>query len=128
MTANHLHALPAVTAFGDLLQRHRERLRLSQTALAERLGLTHSAVNRWESGSRNPTRESIGLLSEALRLTAADHDAMLVAAGFAAIHDEPVIGRLASVLADTTIPADVRDGIREMLWQVVRIVPREVAS
>lgn len=120
--------------FKDLLPLIRERRGVSQGEMGRRAGLTKGHASRLEDGSRNPTRETVNALADALGLHDYDRDALMVAAGYVPsdpLHilvDEPVIGRLASVLADPTIPADVRDGIREMLWQVVRIVPREVAS
>lgn len=103
---------------------------MSQSELGRRAGSDYSTISRWESGERNPTPESLSRLSDAMNLPEHDRDALMVAAGYVPsdpmhiLVDEPVIGRLASVLADTTIPSDVREGIREMLWQVVRIVPR----
>ena len=54
---------------GDLVRRRRQALRLSQTQLAERLGVTYQQVQKYESGQ---TRISVALLirlSEELDLT-----------------------------------------------------------
>jgi len=120
----------ASPGFGVLLRELRELRRMSQSELGRRAGSDHSTISRWESGDRNPTPESLSRLAGAMKLSEHDRDALMVAAGYVPsdpmhiLASEPVIGRLASLLSDPTIPAEVRDGVREMLWQVVRIVPR----
>jgi transcriptional regulator with XRE-family HTH domain len=51
-------------ASGGHLRTLREQRKLSQADVARALGVTESAVSRWESGARRPARE------EALRLAA----------------------------------------------------------
>jgi ribosome-binding protein aMBF1 (putative translation factor) len=45
---------------------HRTRKNLTQKQLAERMKTSVSAISRLESGSRNPTLETLGKLAEAL--------------------------------------------------------------
>jgi transcriptional regulator with XRE-family HTH domain len=45
----------SVTEPGHQLKRARERARLTSTALADRLGVSQSAVSRWEHGYNRPT-------------------------------------------------------------------------
>ena len=56
--------------------------RLTQRALADRAGLTHSAISRWEYGDRTPTRASVAKLAVALELDAAGRVALMRVAGY----------------------------------------------
>jgi transcriptional regulator with XRE-family HTH domain len=54
-----------VSPFGELLKRHRSRLGMSQEVLAERSGMSASAVGALERGSRRaPYRDSVARLAE----------------------------------------------------------------
>ncbi|HZS86351.1 MAG TPA: tetratricopeptide repeat protein [Chloroflexota bacterium] len=67
--------------FGHLLRRHRLAASLSQEALAERAGLSASAIASLESGRRTtPRLETVALLAGALELGEADRRALLAAA------------------------------------------------
>jgi len=58
-----------VSPFGELLKRHRSRLGMSQEVLAERSGMSASAVGALERGSRRaPYRDSVARLADALGL------------------------------------------------------------
>jgi predicted ATPase/DNA-binding CsgD family transcriptional regulator/DNA-binding XRE family transcriptional regulator len=59
--------------FGARLRELRERLRLSQEQLAQRLGVSFATVNRWEGGRSVPSPRSRARL-EQLRRQAADSD------------------------------------------------------
>lgn len=41
--------------FGNFIYEHRKRAVLSQTELAEKLGVTNKAVSKWENGAAKPT-------------------------------------------------------------------------
>jgi transcriptional regulator with XRE-family HTH domain len=57
-------------AFGDLLRQARRHAGLTQEALAERAGISHSAVSSLERGiNRAPRRDTLELLCTALDLT-----------------------------------------------------------
>jgi predicted ATPase/transcriptional regulator with XRE-family HTH domain len=65
-------------AFGEELRRHRTLAGLSQEELAERAGLTVSAVSQLERGARRrPKPRTVRALAEALGLAPADHAALL---------------------------------------------------
>ena len=59
-----------VSQFGALLKRHRSELGMSQEQLAERSGMSASAVGALERGSRRaPYRDTVALLADAFGLT-----------------------------------------------------------
>jgi tetratricopeptide (TPR) repeat protein/transcriptional regulator with XRE-family HTH domain len=65
--------LMAGESFGDVLRSHRERLNLTQEALAQRAGLGVRTVREFEAGRvRRPRGQSLRLLAQALAL---DEDA-----------------------------------------------------
>jgi predicted ATPase/transcriptional regulator with XRE-family HTH domain len=67
--------------FGDLLKHYRLAARLTHERLAERSGLSARTISDVERGvSRRPRRETVDLLSEALRLSPADRTAFQAAA------------------------------------------------
>ncbi|MGH2602373.1 MAG: helix-turn-helix domain-containing protein, partial [Dehalococcoidia bacterium] len=69
------------TSFGERLRRHRERAGLSQEELAERAGLTASAIGALERGTRRrPYPNTIRLLSAALGLSEEEAAAFTAAA------------------------------------------------
>src|ERR1700738_5092244 len=57
------------TSFAELLRQHRLAARLTQEALAERAGLSVNGIQKLESGSTRPYRETVRRLVEALRVT-----------------------------------------------------------
>ena len=46
------------TALSESLKKYRLQVNLSQTKLVAKLGVTVSAVGRWERGQATPSRES----------------------------------------------------------------------
>ena len=44
----------------DIIKDIRSRLNLSQTELAEKLGVSFATVNRWEKGHRAPSQIALG--------------------------------------------------------------------
>lgn len=130
-----IHTPPArVVAFPLLLREYRDRSRLSQARLAEAAGFDHSYVSRLESGVRAPSQATVLKLVDALRLDAADRDALLAAAGFAAdntdtlVSGEPVLMEALRVLRDEGIPAEIRDDVRNMIGLLVRQAQRAAAD
>lgn len=51
------------------LKKYRERCRLTQEQLGEKVGLTGSAINQYESGTRRPNIEILKKLSVVLKCT-----------------------------------------------------------
>ena len=55
---------------GDRIKESRENQGLSKTKLAEKTGLTLSAISQFESGERDPSLESLKKLADALQVSA----------------------------------------------------------
>ncbi len=75
------------TAFGRALRFAREQRAMSQSKLALAAGFDHSYVSRLESGSRQPTRDSVLTLSQVLKLDAGEEEELLHAAGFISVNE-----------------------------------------
>jgi transcriptional regulator with XRE-family HTH domain len=71
------------TTFAERLQGWRERRGLSQLALAGRAGVSQRHVSFLELGRAAPSREMVDLLASTLNVPFRQHNAMLLAAGFA---------------------------------------------
>jgi predicted ATPase/transcriptional regulator with XRE-family HTH domain len=71
---------PGVTAFAELLLRHRRRAGLGQRELAARSGLSERALRDLERGVRTPRRQSIRAVAAALGLTGDELATFLAAA------------------------------------------------
>jgi transcriptional regulator with XRE-family HTH domain len=68
-------------AFGDLLRAYRQAANLTQEALAERSGMSVEAIGALERGERRSPRPStVEFLAEALKLDAAQRQALVAAA------------------------------------------------
>ena len=53
-------------SLGQFIRNRRKRLGLTQERLAEKCGLTHGSIARFETGSHRPDLNSMILLAEAL--------------------------------------------------------------
>lgn len=69
--------------FGQLVRKSREAVGLSQRALAQRVGLNVSYINRLESGERRPRRGTVLKLAASLGITGPELDAWLAACDLA---------------------------------------------
>ena len=104
-----------------LLQALRLRRGLSQTALAQQIGVTPSTINRFETGAREPNRASLLAIGRALDLERAELDGLLRAAGEPPLdlievgEDDPDLRLFLGILADPGIPASEK---LEFRWQV----------
>jgi transcriptional regulator with XRE-family HTH domain len=113
-------------SFAVTLREYRDRRRLSQSRLAEAAGFDHSYVSRLESGTRMPTREAVVKLADAMGLGDSERDALLASAGFmpgrieSLFASEPVLSEVLGLLQDRTVPAEVRDDVRNMISLLVR--------
>ena len=76
------------TPFGRLLRQRRTRRDVTQERLAYRADLSPRHVSFLETGRSNPSRSSVLALSRALDLPLRDRNALLRAAGFAAVYPE----------------------------------------
>lgn len=60
----------ASMSFGEQLRKLREKLELSQAALAKRAGLSIRSIQNWEQGHRGPSAPAIHALAAALQVSA----------------------------------------------------------
>ncbi|HEX2145282.1 MAG TPA: helix-turn-helix domain-containing protein [Glycomyces sp.] len=74
---------PDLTAFGALLRRWRGRRRVSQFDLSVQTGVSARHLSRIETGRAEPSRQMVLRLAEALDVPMREHNALLVAAGYA---------------------------------------------
>ncbi|MEV3937852.1 helix-turn-helix transcriptional regulator [Glycomyces sp. NPDC049804] len=72
-----------LTAFGALLRQWRGRRRVSQFDLSVHTGVSARHLSRIETGRAEPSRQMVLRLAEALDVPMRDHNALLVAAGYA---------------------------------------------
>lgn len=75
---------PNETLFPGFLRSWRVRRRLSQLDLSLESGMSQRHISFLETGRSKPSRTAISQLAEALEMPAAEVDAMLVSAGYAA--------------------------------------------
>lgn len=119
--------------FGEVLRRLREQAGLSGHALARRVSVDPSYVNRLERGQREAPRESmVAAIAAALALDAAAADRLFLGAGYlppslAALGtDDGTLLELARVLTSAEVPPEARDDLRQVLalllrhWQALR--------
>ena len=102
MSSHEGHEDHEDAAFGALLRRYRLAEGLTQTALAERAGLSERAVNDLERDPRRtPRLESVRLLADALRLSPEERARLLAAARpqTAQQREQPPAASLAAPLA-----------------------------
>ena len=107
--------------FGVTLKRFRETRRVSQSKLALRAGFDHSYVSRLESGARQPTRDAVEQLAQALELEQVNCDELLASAGFlpgevsSLLSGEPEITEVLGLLQNNQVPEAYRDSMRQVL-------------
>jgi len=104
--------------FASLLKRKRKASGLSQSALAKAAGISPSYLNRIEKGDRNPPpADTILRIASALRLSPAETDQLLVAAGYA-----PRRSPLPSSGLQPGISPEVSALIHEVTTAILRVV------
>ena len=71
-------------SFGELLVFFTDRAGISDSELARAIGVQRQTIFRWKEGqtSRPRYREDVLRMADKLRLTAAERDELLLAAGF----------------------------------------------
>lgn len=69
--------------FSETLRWYREQAGVSQNRLAAASGINHSTIARYESGSRQPTRDTCQSLCRALALSEEDEAHLMASAGYA---------------------------------------------
>src|SRR4051812_6959758 len=65
-----------------IIRRARRRVKLTQKALGERVGLSGEAIRGYERGTRSPSRESLHSLIEVLPLAEVEANAVTEQLGF----------------------------------------------
>jgi transcriptional regulator with XRE-family HTH domain len=109
-----------VSEFARLLERLRHERGWSKADLAKRSALDPSSITRFEQGNRNPDRETVLQLAEAMALPMVERDRLLAASGYRSeIWDEPLLVELSHILADDDIPADAREKVRTVLQMAI---------
>lgn len=73
---------PPATALGRLLDEMLASRDLSQAGLARRAGVTQGIVSRLRSGERNPSRDLVEAIADALDASPTDRARLLVTAGY----------------------------------------------
>lgn len=107
-------------AFPAMLQRLRENRGLSKADLAKRTGLDPSTVTRFEQGTRQPERETVLQLADAMVLPMRERDLLLAAAGFRSeIWDDPLLVELMQLLNEDDIPERARNDARAAVRMAV---------
>ena len=94
--------------FGTLLRRYRAAAHLTQKQLAERVGLSPSALSGVEHGTRRPpTTAAVELLADALSLSGAERTAFQMAADSidSADASRPIVARVAERIVETHRPS-----------------------
>lgn len=103
-----------------LITRFREERGISKAELAERTGMNPSTITRLEQGSRDPERETILQLSEAMMLPMADRDRLLAAGGYRSeMWDDPMLVELAQLMASPDIPEASREEARSVVRMAI---------
>jgi transcriptional regulator with XRE-family HTH domain len=107
--------------FGGAVRYHRRRLRISQDELAQRLGVTQSAVAQWEQ-RREPFNDpwKLGELAQALQTTADDLREGRVRVGGRSRTMDDYIDEVAAVEAP---PGVDQERLRELLQVAADLPP-----
>lgn len=107
-------------AFARLLEALREERGWTKADLAKRSGFDPSSITRFEQGVRDPERETVLSLADAMVLPLADRDRLLAAAGYRSeLWDDPLLLELSQVLAEQTLPPAVRSEVRSVVRMAI---------
>ncbi len=113
--------------FQARLKAHRDARRWSQLRAAVEAEIDHSLISRLESGQRLPNRDNIGRIVTGFGLTPAQHDELLVLAGFlpddraAVLGDEPAVLALYRTLRDEAVPVVTKARLRSLVGDVLAL-------
>lgn len=111
--------------FPTLLRSFRERASRSRNNLAHEVGVDPSYLTRIEHGDREPPRlHIVEALARALRLSIADRNRLLVAAGYAPLSVvqlgswDDALQAVADVLTDIHLSPEERDQFRSVVQMI----------
>ncbi len=132
---HHMHLSPVDPGveyeedFGLVLKSGRNNAKLSQGRLARRTGFDHSHVSRLESGAREPSRDAVEILAEALELDQVQADRLRASAGFRGegntiSHNETEMLALNALLENPNLSEEARARMRAVLSALVDMVLR----
>jgi len=111
---------PQDLVFARLLERLREERGLTKADLAKRSGFDPSSITRFEQGARDPERETVLTLADAMVLPLADRDRLLAAAGYRSeLWDDPLLLELSQVLAERSLPPSARNDVRTVVRMAI---------
>jgi transcriptional regulator with XRE-family HTH domain len=106
--------------FARQLERLRDERGWSKADLAKKAELDPSSITRFEQGARNPDRDTVLQLAEAMALPLVERDRLLAAAGYRSeVWDDPLLVEISHLLADRDMPDEVRDEVRAVLKMAV---------
>ncbi len=106
--------------FARLLEGLREERGWTKADLAKRSGFDPSSITRFEQGVRDPERETVLTLAEAMALPLADRDRLLAAAGYRSeLWDDPLLLELSQVLAERSLPVTARNDVRSVVRMAI---------
>ena len=117
-----------------ILTEMRDERKLSLAEVGRRAGIDRTTISRWESGERNPTREKLEIVCDALQAGSRERARLLSAFGYAdekggrPFYEEPVIQRAYAVITDTRYPEEFRDQLRASIAGAVnmaKFVPKK---
>lgn len=77
MAVTNSNGTPKSRALGSRLREARKAAELTVRELAAQLGISHSAISRWESGSRYPAPEDVASILTALGVSGQERVALL---------------------------------------------------
>ncbi len=110
---------PTATPFGAELRRLRGKV--SQSRLADAIGVNHSYIARLESSNRHPSRNVVLGIIAALELDKTDAARLLNLAGYTAgTPSHPIADELAQALADEALPLAIRTDLGALVALTVR--------
>lgn len=113
-------AAPGAMSFARLLTAFREERGISKADLAERAGMNPSSITRFEQGNRDPERETVLQLANAMLLPLADRDRLLAAAGYRSeLWDDPMLIELAQLMTDPAVPGEARAEARSVVKMAI---------
>ena len=117
------------TLFSETMHFLRTESGLSQIAVAAGSGYDKSFISRLEAGKRTPSRETVLLLADSMRLSPDDTDKLLLSEGFAPVQAKsllsyPDLARLDDLM--NTATEDKRRGAQNMITYLISVLSSDM--